>query len=89
MVQMLLGCAVWGAVVRVTVRALFCKIDRVLLGMQFGVLVQVLFLGVLVTVRAHFYKIGGRVQGGAVWGCSLVRFGVMQVLFWGVASLQD
>ena len=56
---------------RVTVRAQFCKIDRVLLGMQFGVLVQVLFLGVLVTVRAHFYKIGGRVQGGCCLGVQL------------------
>ena len=43
------------------------------------------------TVRAHFYKIDGRVQGGcclgvlfggAVWGCCLVQFGVLvQVLF--------
>ena len=41
------------------------------------------------TVRAHFYKIDGRVQGGAVWGCCLVQFGVLvQVLFWGVALLK-
>ena len=33
-------------VVQVMVRAQFCKIDRVLLGMQFGVLVRVLFWGV-------------------------------------------
>ena len=80
MVQMLLGCAVWGAVVRVTVRAQFCKIDRVLLGMQLGVLVQmqVLLLGSAGDgAGAHFNQMGGRVQAagcclglqlGAAWG---------------------
>ena len=67
---------------QVTVRAQFCKIDRVLLGMQFAGAV----LGVQVTVRAHFYEIDGRVQGGAVWGCCLVQLGVLvQLLLRSVA----